>query len=79
MENGHQVWLGILNLKIIFISMFNYMKFFDFATNIFLKHIFKVGLYIFIKIKPMSQAQGDIKCYFCHICASIDYFEGGVY
>jgi hypothetical protein len=31
------------------------MKFFDFAINIFLNHMFKVGLYIFIKIKQMSQ------------------------
>ncbi len=36
--------------------MSNYMKFFDFATTILKNHMFKVGLYIFIKIKHMSQA-----------------------
>jgi hypothetical protein len=56
MENGHQVGLGILNLKLLFILMSNYMKFFDFATTILKNHMFKVGLYIFIKIKHMSQA-----------------------
>jgi len=40
--------------------MLNYMKFFDFATTIFKNHMFKVCLYIFIKIKQMSQAKGDI-------------------
>jgi hypothetical protein len=30
--------------------MFNYMKYFDFVTTIFKNHMFKVGLYIFIKI-----------------------------
>ncbi len=34
--------------------MFNYLKFFDFAMTIFQNHMFKVGLYIFIKIKLMS-------------------------
>ncbi len=35
MESGHQVGLGILNFKILFTFMFNYMKFFDFVTAIF--------------------------------------------
>jgi hypothetical protein len=35
MENGHQVRLCILNLKLLFTLMSNYMKFFDFATTIF--------------------------------------------
>jgi hypothetical protein len=35
--------------------MFNYMKFLDFATTIFKNHMFKVGLYMFIKIKQMFQ------------------------
>ncbi len=55
MESGHQIGLGILILKILFTLMFIYMKFFDFATIIFKNHMFKVGLYIFIKIKQMSQ------------------------
>jgi len=37
MESGHQVGLGILNFKILFISMLNYMNFFDFATTTFAK------------------------------------------
>jgi hypothetical protein len=31
------------------------MKFFDFVITIFKNHMFKVGLYILIKIKQMSQ------------------------
>jgi hypothetical protein len=54
MESGHQVKLGILKFKILFILMFTYMKFFEFAITIF-KYMFKIGLYIFIKIKQMSQ------------------------
>jgi hypothetical protein len=34
LQSGHQVGLGILNLEILFTLMFNYMKFFDFATII---------------------------------------------
>jgi hypothetical protein len=52
MESGHQVGLGILKFKILFILMFTYMKF---VITIFKNHMFKVGLYIFIKIKQMSQ------------------------
>ncbi len=38
------------------------MKFFDFATIIIFKnHMFKIGLYIFIKIKQMSQPAKQIK------------------
>jgi hypothetical protein len=55
MESGHQIGLGELNFKILFTLMFNYMKFFDLSTNIFQNHMFKVGLYIFIKIKQISQ------------------------
>ncbi len=51
MESGHQVGLDILNLRILFTLMFNYMKFFDFAITIIKHHMFDVGLYIFIKIK----------------------------
>jgi hypothetical protein len=51
MENGHQVGLGILNSKILFTLMINYMEFFDFFITIILNHLFKVGLYIFIKIQ----------------------------
>jgi hypothetical protein len=29
------IGLGILNLKILFTLIFNYMKFFNFATNLF--------------------------------------------
>jgi hypothetical protein len=61
MESGHQVGLGIMNFKILFIVMFNYTKFFDFTINIFKNHMFKVGLYIFIKIKQMSQHAKYIK------------------
>jgi hypothetical protein len=50
MENGHQVKLGILKFKILFILMFTYMKFFEFAIIIF-NYMFKIGLYILIKIK----------------------------
>jgi hypothetical protein len=39
MENGHQIGLGILNFKILFTLISNYMKFFDFATIIFLNHM----------------------------------------
>jgi hypothetical protein len=49
MESGHQVGLGILNLKILFTLMFNYMKFFDFTTTIFKNHMFKVGLYTWVQ------------------------------
>jgi hypothetical protein len=35
MESGHQIGFGVLNFKIIFTLMSNYMKFFDFVTNIF--------------------------------------------
>ncbi len=35
MESGHQVGLGMLNLKILFILMFNYMNFFDFVIITF--------------------------------------------
>ncbi len=35
MESGHQVGLGILNLKILFILSLYCMKFFDFDTTIF--------------------------------------------
>jgi hypothetical protein len=35
MESGHQVSLGILNFKILFIFIFNYMKFFDIAVIIY--------------------------------------------
>ncbi len=35
MESGHQIGLGILNFKILFTLIFNYMKLFDFATTIF--------------------------------------------
>jgi hypothetical protein len=35
MESGHQIGLDVLNLKNLFTLMFNYMKLFDFATNIF--------------------------------------------
>ncbi len=55
MESGHQVGLGILSLKILFTLMFNYMKLLDFVTTIFLNHMFKIGLYIFIKFNQMSQ------------------------
>jgi hypothetical protein len=55
MENGHQVGLGILKFKILFTLMFTYMIFFDFVTTMCKNHMFKVGLYIFIKIKQMSQ------------------------
>jgi hypothetical protein len=55
MESGHQIGFGILNFNILFILMFNYMNFFYFATTMFLNHMFKVCLYIFIKIKHMSQ------------------------
>jgi hypothetical protein len=55
MESGHQVGLGILKFKILFTLTFIYMKFFDFVITIFKNHMFKVGLYIFIKIKQMSQ------------------------
>jgi Tfp pilus assembly protein PilZ len=55
MESGHQVGLGIMNFKILFIVIFNYMKFFDFTIIIIKKHVFKVGLDIFMKIKQMSQ------------------------
>jgi hypothetical protein len=37
--------------------MFNYMKFIDFATTIFLNHMYKICLYIFIKI------QANVKTY----------------
>jgi len=37
--------------KKLFILRFNYMKFFDFAIIKFKTHMFKVCLYIFIKIK----------------------------
>ncbi len=55
MESGFQVGFRKLKFKILFTLMFIYMKFFDFATTIFKNHMFKVGLYIFIKIKQMSQ------------------------
>jgi hypothetical protein len=55
MESGHQVGFGILNFKILFILMFNYMNFFDFVIITFKNHKFKVSLFIFIKIKQMSQ------------------------
>jgi hypothetical protein len=61
MESGHQVGLGIMNLEILFILMFNYMKFFDFAIIIIKNHMFKVGLYIFIKSKQMSQHANRLK------------------
>jgi hypothetical protein len=51
MESGHHVGLGILNFEILFILMFNYIKFFDCATIIFKNHMFKIDLYIFIKVK----------------------------
>ncbi len=35
--------------------MFTYTKFFEFVITMFKNHMFKVGLYIFIKIKQMSQ------------------------
>jgi hypothetical protein len=35
--------------------MLNHMKFFDFATTIFLNHMFIISLYIYVKIKQMSQ------------------------
>lgn len=36
--------------------MFNYMKYFEFVTTIFENHMFKIHLYIFIKIHlQMSQ------------------------
>jgi hypothetical protein len=55
MENGHQIGLGILKFKIYFIFIFIYKIFFEFVITIFKNHMFKVGLYIFIKIKQMSQ------------------------
>jgi hypothetical protein len=51
MESGHQVGLVILNFKILYTLMFNYMIFKYFATTIFKNHMFKVGLCIFIKIE----------------------------
>jgi hypothetical protein len=51
MESGHQVGLGILKFRILFNLMINYMKFFECVITIFKNHMFKVGLYIFIKIK----------------------------
>jgi hypothetical protein len=50
-----------LNFKILFILIFNYMKFFYFFTTIFKYDMFKVRLYIFIKIKHMSQPTKYIK------------------
>jgi hypothetical protein len=44
-------WYNELNF--LFILMFNYMKFIDFAIITFKNHMFKVCLYIFIKIKQM--------------------------
>ncbi len=35
MEIGYQVGLGILNFKLLFILLFNCMKFIDFVTTIF--------------------------------------------
>ncbi len=35
MESGHQIGLGVLNLKVLVTLMFNYMNLFDFATIIF--------------------------------------------
>jgi hypothetical protein len=55
MESGHQIGIGILKFRILFTLMFTYMKFFDLVITIFKNHMFKVGLYIFIKIKQMSQ------------------------
>jgi len=57
MENDHQVILAIEFLNFIFSLMFNYMKFIDFATTIFLNHMYKICLYIFIKI------QANVKTY----------------
>ncbi len=34
MESGYQVGLGMLNFKILFTLLFNYMKLFDFVTTI---------------------------------------------
>jgi hypothetical protein len=39
-----QVFFTTFNL------MFNYMKYFEFVTTIFENHMFKIHLYIFIKI-----------------------------
>jgi len=39
MESGHQLGLDILNLKLLFILMFNYMKIFDSVTITCLKFI----------------------------------------
>jgi hypothetical protein len=35
MKNGHQVGFDILNFKILFIFIFNYIKVFDFALTIY--------------------------------------------
>jgi hypothetical protein len=61
MKSGHKIGFGILNFKILFILIFNYMKFFYFFTTIFKYDMFKVRLYIFIKIKHMSQPTKYIK------------------
>jgi hypothetical protein len=61
MESGHQVRLGILKFKILFTSMFTYMKLFDFVIITYKSHMFKVSLYIFIKIKQTSQLEKFIK------------------
>ncbi len=54
--------------KTLFISMINYMKSFDFATTIFQNHMFKVGLYIFIKI------QADVTTYKIYFNLYIKYW-----
>jgi hypothetical protein len=41
MESGHEVGIAILNLKILFILLFNYMDLKKFVTIIFLNHMFK--------------------------------------
>ncbi len=41
--------------------MFTYMKLFDFVIITYKSHMFKVSLYIFIKIKQTSQLEKFIK------------------
>jgi hypothetical protein len=57
MESGHQVGLGILNLKLLFTLMFNDMKFFNFVITIIKNHMFKVGL------SYIHQNQVDVTTY----------------
>jgi hypothetical protein len=62
MENDHQIGLVILKFKILFTLMLNYMIFLT-LLQLFKNYMFKINLYIFIKIQSNLQTPFILNIY----------------